>query len=91
MFPSFAENDDFFSLTFIVTDFFFLEKSFFAIFFIFSRIFLKNLARMHRGRVRSRQNRTLHGKKRRLSVKNQIVMPRAVPTSMKIRYAPFPT
>ena len=46
---------------------------------------------MHRGRVKSRQNRTLHGKNRRLSVKNQTVMPSAVPTSMKIRYAPFPT
>ena len=37
-----------------------------------------------------RQNRILHGKKTRLSVKHQTVMPSAVPTSMKNRYAPFP-
>ena len=37
-----------------------------------------------------RQNPMQHGKKTRLSVKNQTAMPSAVPTSMKIRYAPFP-
>ena len=90
MLPSFSENGDFFSLTFIVNDFFALEKSFFAIFFIFSRIFLKNRANRRSGRVKNRQKPMLHGKKTRLSVKNQTVMPSAVPMSMKIRYSPFP-
>lgn len=42
-------------------------------------------AQSRSGQVKTRQNRMLHGKNSRLRVRNQTVMPSAVPTSMKTR------